>query len=98
MDDKELIDRLGRPRDPREAELSLVRVGLDAPFWRWWSARLQAERDNAIISLTNVPISADNTYEIAALQARLRLATELLAAPYDLLGIQGPVNPDRSPR
>lgn len=98
MENKELIDMLGRPRDPREGEKSVVRVGLDTPFWRWWQARLQKERDNAIISLTNVPISADNVYEIAALQVRLRLATELLNAPYDLLGIPGPVNPDRSPR
>ena len=98
MNDAQLIDSLGRPRDPREAEKSVVRIGLDTAFWRWWSARLTQERDNAIISLTNVPISADNTYEIATLQARLRLVTELLNAPYDLLGIQGPANPDRSPR
>lgn len=98
MDNTTFLDQLGRPGDPAEATRSVVRVGLDTPFWTWWQAKLEEIRSNAVISLTNVQISADNTYEIAALQARLRLATELLKAPHDFLGTPEPVKAGRSPR
>ena len=78
------------PEEQLAIDKVVVKAGIDEPFWAWQRRVLQEMRANAIISLTNTPISPDNVYQIAAQQERLRLATELLKKPYDLLGIPEP--------
>lgn len=78
------------PEEQFAIDKVIVEGGINEPFWGWFRGHLQRERSNAIIYLTNTPISPDNVYQIAAQQERLRILTELLKKPYDLLGIPEP--------